>query len=117
MRESTMDTILGTVALGVCLLDACGRLVVPQVVALLCVASVPVNEGTLVTVGANARLFVVLVAVGVRVIVEEAVAFAERPAATLVLEVPVEACVGPVLGAFVLEKEGTLFDTETLQIS
>jgi hypothetical protein len=102
MRKSTMDTILGTISLGVCFMDACGCLIVPQVVALLSVTGIPVNEGTLVVVRAYARLFVVLVAVYVRVVVEETVAFSDGSTSPLVLEVPVEACVGSVLGAFVL---------------
>ena len=114
VRERAVDAVLGAVALGVRLVDAGGRLEVPQVVALLGVAGVSVHEGTLVGVGAHARLLVVLVAVRVRVVVEVAVALAERAAAPLVLEVPVEACVGPVLRALVLQKERALFDAEAL---
>ena len=116
MSEGTMSAILGTVALVVRFMDTNGRLVVAQVVAFLRIACVPVHKGTLVRVGTHARLFVVLLAVHVRIVVERAVAAAYGSSAPLVLEMPVEAGVGTMLCAFVLEKEGTLVNAETLQI-
>lgn len=100
-----MRSVLGAVALGVCLVDARGRFVVTQMVALLGVAGVAVHVRAVVGGGAQARLLVVLVAVHVRVVVECAVAFANGSTPTLVLEVPVEACVRPMLSALVLQKE------------
>ncbi len=117
VRVRTVRSILGTIALDVRLVYAHGRLVVPQVVALLRVARIPVHIGTVVAARrTRARLLVVLLAVHVRVVVEGAVAATHRPAAPLILEVPVEACVGPVLGALVLQEERALLHPEALQV-
>ena len=116
MSECAVHAVLGTVALAVGLVNAGGRLVVAQVVALLGVARVPVHIRTFVGIGTDARLLVILVAVGVRVVVEGGVAFSERTPPTLILKVPVEACVRPVLSALVLQEERTLLDAESFQI-
>ena len=112
VSERAVWAVLGAVALDVRFVDARGRLVVAEVVAFLGVAGVSMHVRTLVGHGTRARLLVVLFAVHVRVVVEGAVAFAYRSAPTLVLEMPVEASVRSVLGAFVLQKERALLDTK-----
>lgn len=117
VSEGAVRTVLAAVALGVRLVHANGRLVVAQVVALLGVARIAMHERTLVTVGTHARLLVVFLAVDVGVVVERAIASSDGPPTALILEVPVEARVGPVLGAFVLQEERTLLDAKAFQVS
>lgn len=97
-------------------MDASGRFVVAQVVAFFRVTGISVHMRTLVGQRANARLFVVFFAVVVRVVVECAVPFSYRASASLVLKVPVEAGVRPVLSAFVLQEKSALFDAKALQV-
>ena len=103
-----MRSVLGAIALGVRLVYARGRLVVAQMVALLGVARISMHIRAFVRVGAHARLLVVLLAVYVRIVVEGAVTLAYGSPTTLILEVPVETCVGSMLGAFVLQEERAL---------
>ena len=72
---------------------------------------------SLVPLRADARGLVVLWAVGVRRVVECAVAPAQWPPPPLVLEVPVEAGEGAVLLALVLKEQRALVHAELLQVS
>lgn len=71
---------------------------------------------SLISFGADARGLVILGAVDVGAVVEGAVAAADGPAPALVDKVPVEAGVGPVLGALVLHEERALLRAELLQV-
>lgn len=85
-------------------MDASRCFVVSKMVAFFRVASVSMNKRTLVGVRAHARLLVVFIAVDVRVVIERAVSFPDRASSPLVFEMPKEACVRSMLGAFVLKE-------------
>lgn len=70
----------------------------------------------LVSVRADAGRLVILGAVGVRTVVEGAIAPANGPPAPLVGEVPVEAGEWAVLLALVLQEQWTLIHSKLLQI-
>lgn len=116
MSKGAVDSVLGAVSLGVCLMDADSSFVVTQVIPPLCVSSSSMQEGTLISLGADSRGLVVLGAVDVGAVVEGAVAAADGPAPALVHKVPVEAGVGPVLSALVLHEERALLRAELLQV-
>ena len=117
MSKRTMGTIFRAVAFGVRFMDANGSLVVSQVISLFSVARIAMHVRTVVVVGTHARLFVIFLAVDVRIVVERAVASSNRSTTSLILKVPVEARVGSMLSAFVLQEERTLIDAKAIQLS
>jgi hypothetical protein len=99
-----MWPVLGTISFSICFVYTRSCLVIAEVIAFFGVACVSMHERTLVRVGTHARLFVVLFAVNVRVVVEGAVAFSDGTTSALIFKMPIETCVRSVLGAFVLKK-------------
>lgn len=71
---------------------------------------------SLVSIRADSSSFVVFAAIVVGAVIEASVPFSHRPTTSLVHEMPVETCERPMLSALVLEEEGTLLDSEFLQI-
>ena len=70
----------------------------------------------LISIRAEARGLVVLGTIDIGAVVEGSIPSSDWPAPSLVLKMPVETGERPVLLAFVLEKQGTLFHSERLEI-
>lgn len=117
MCKCTVWSILNTEATCIRVMHTHAGLVVAQMVPPLRIPSSAVKKWAFISVGAYAGGLVVFRTIIVRTVVEGAVPLSHRPASPLVHKVPIEARKRPVLGAFTLYKEGTLFDAKFLQVS